>query len=1111
MPDTRWIPPPPLPEFYADARPTTAPENNLPKATRPTPRTVPTTTPQQHLGTVHICRICLKPRSRTYHLDHPIPVNGIPPPPGICSRCRVTDEKVFTTSEVKVLEESGPISIGVRAFVPLEGQVDARDVEVRGTRRALRVEHRVPQAALGFGLADERIARARNAPEEIPMAAKSRRSKKIEAITVEGTTWRAPTIKPERPSKSLSEDRYPGKESASFSSGEGEPAIAATAPSYKVRVVKGATTDNERLQEPRRKDIVASSRLDHARPLERTESDIRRIAREEVERYRQAERAMESHPTTYAHGRLVPVEREATEPTRRSRTVSEEVQRLEARRRKDDNEKARKVSAEKPPISRQDRVYNAFEPPRSRPHPGASDESPQEPLRQEVVFRADGGYKVIVTERVRHSLPEIARHHSVVDDRESSRYHRAQREREETAEIRKRTVENATTLERETPERRTPRSQEQPSPRSVYPERYRTWRAEDAYQVPPPPAAASTTNPRRRPSPSETDRLYMLSGGGPAPSRHEHSRTPRAADSDQEYEYVRRTVAPVERSTYRLADGQDAEVEWTYEETERYSKPPGQSRKTVHAGEEDFVPPVRVLSPADSASRFRSKDVGVCDERSRGPGAPVSLQAVVGSEGDESARKVLDWQRRAEEPVQRPVRMRDRVERNERAAPEARVSHGNDHCERRTEKPRGYRRTYVEERRPRYDEDDSLNSTVRDSRSRDEGTLNQSDRYEYLAAPEPRGPTSHRSQTREGTRKHNTTSERHSTRHQTSQHMAPAAQTSAQEPVRPSSPSTYKVPEKYVKLTSILKTHHYPLYDLVVPTAPEPPPTADHRPSDSRLLAIRRVSFSSQVDISDPPSWAPRGAPETASELARARERFRRPFDLASVDTNQDVISECERRRVVALPPSVAGSSRRNGGESVRTIVDAEEWAQERKPVDQASRTGSAATVRTAASARGKPAGSDKTIHPNALDANDLDDVRPLHRALSESPARELGTWGEADMDRDVERLLHEGGREVRGEGSSRSAVRSQREGGRGSSLAREASGHGSGRGSRRSGDREQSWDEGGGRGGGDDRGGSGGADGWELRESSSHRGSGWEGSRHSGGDGAHRARSGGR
>lgn len=55
-----------------------------------------------------------------------------------------------------------------------------------------------------------------------------------------------------------------------------------------------------------------------------TESEIRTFARDEVERYRQAERMMAAHPNAYAHGRMVPVT--STVPVeRRIETVRDEA------------------------------------------------------------------------------------------------------------------------------------------------------------------------------------------------------------------------------------------------------------------------------------------------------------------------------------------------------------------------------------------------------------------------------------------------------------------------------------------------------------------------------------------------------------------------------------------------------------------------------------------------------------------------------------------------------------------------------------------------------------------------------------------------------------------
>lgn len=62
------------------------------------------TTAQAPLAIYHICRICVRPRSEKYHIEHPIPSDGNPPPPGICRRCRVTSgtniQESFTLMKV---------------------------------------------------------------------------------------------------------------------------------------------------------------------------------------------------------------------------------------------------------------------------------------------------------------------------------------------------------------------------------------------------------------------------------------------------------------------------------------------------------------------------------------------------------------------------------------------------------------------------------------------------------------------------------------------------------------------------------------------------------------------------------------------------------------------------------------------------------------------------------------------------------------------------------------------------------------------------------------------------------------------------------------------------
>src|ERR1700761_5559347 len=74
------------------------------------------------LAIYHICRICLRPRSPRYHREHPIPVDGVPPPPGICRRCRVTT--VEETQEVEVITESRSNDIKIGVITPFVKDAD---------------------------------------------------------------------------------------------------------------------------------------------------------------------------------------------------------------------------------------------------------------------------------------------------------------------------------------------------------------------------------------------------------------------------------------------------------------------------------------------------------------------------------------------------------------------------------------------------------------------------------------------------------------------------------------------------------------------------------------------------------------------------------------------------------------------------------------------------------------------------------------------------------------------------------------------------------------------------------------------------------------------------
>ena len=109
------------------------------------------------LAVYHICRICIRPRSARYHREHPIPINGVPPPPGICRRCRVTrivDEEIVAEPTVsrpkeklKLVEvvtqgESNDIKIGVAAFAPAEDYVTREEMKHRRGQNLLREAER---------------------------------------------------------------------------------------------------------------------------------------------------------------------------------------------------------------------------------------------------------------------------------------------------------------------------------------------------------------------------------------------------------------------------------------------------------------------------------------------------------------------------------------------------------------------------------------------------------------------------------------------------------------------------------------------------------------------------------------------------------------------------------------------------------------------------------------------------------------------------------------------------------------------------------------------------------------------------------------------------------
>jgi hypothetical protein len=327
------------------------------------------------LAVYHICRICMRPRSARYHGEHPIPINGVPPPPGICRRCRV--QKVEEQKEEKVIVvervvdetagcpnlfaggESKDISLGLKCLIP-EGDIITRKQvnEERGRRiiddvqRSRRVRR-------------ESVERSETEDDEGESRHIHYRHVRVRERTVSTAPRQEPVVattipKPRTSVRSTAQDAIDAvslrSQQAPMMTGAlaaatsvqveptEHPPIATTAPTMKSpeRDETGASrTVSVRAcskSSGKRSASVAQATavIKDAPQSQYDEANIRRIAREEVVKYRQAERKLEAHPDPYAHGRLVPVERriEQTSDVKEPRPW-EQVEEVEVRIHRD--------------------------------------------------------------------------------------------------------------------------------------------------------------------------------------------------------------------------------------------------------------------------------------------------------------------------------------------------------------------------------------------------------------------------------------------------------------------------------------------------------------------------------------------------------------------------------------------------------------------------------------------------------------------------------------------------------------------------------------------------------------------------------------------------------
>jgi hypothetical protein len=376
------VPPPPLPEFYMKTRhekksSSTSATAEVDKETfviKETvtsgdgtydgkPGVVPSTSfvtvpPPRHTNEVpplaiyHICRICLRPRSPRYHREHPIPIDGLPPPPGICRRCRVTSlEETKKVAEIVVKSESNPIKLGcITPFVPdedivsneemrrmkvekyLKGRpsehhesryrsrsgkeivyrhvkvVDAPDVRESEDEDALDEvieEVWVPTKRKVVFTSQDAIQRFKDAATpDLPTAPKR---------TTTGMQVQ-PTTDPPSPSYiNVQREALRAMDSAKASVSARASSTSGSGSTSTVRASAKVSTRSRPVHAELDIRKVARDEIEQyaiaTQQPEQRHAEIRRIAREEVERYRQAERKLEAHPDAFAHGKLVPVER----------------------------------------------------------------------------------------------------------------------------------------------------------------------------------------------------------------------------------------------------------------------------------------------------------------------------------------------------------------------------------------------------------------------------------------------------------------------------------------------------------------------------------------------------------------------------------------------------------------------------------------------------------------------------------------------------------------------------------------------------------------------------------------------------------------------------------
>lgn len=377
----RYIPPPPLPEFYLPTQTSASSrsgstssesehnaQNFLPKGPpvtgdgvydgRPYTSSCPANGSNTMLPLIaipplpisaganevpplaiyHICRICIRPRSARYHLEHPIPLNGLPPPPGICRRCRVKAVEDVSDLDLVVKSESNKIKLGcILPFVPEEAIVSSEEmkrikidkylrensIELEKPRdgsrsrrniayRHVRVIDDLPE--------DEGVSRHRtrvtfrsedDAGDQGALQTSRNKYRVIRSSKVKGD------LVDDRPQSTDTAVRQKAIHNVDSAKASVSTQAASMVSGPQARSVASASANVVQKPPPYRTDSeirkLAREEIERQKAAfyksGNPETEMRRIARDEIERYRRAERIMESYGQAYTYGKLVPVER----------------------------------------------------------------------------------------------------------------------------------------------------------------------------------------------------------------------------------------------------------------------------------------------------------------------------------------------------------------------------------------------------------------------------------------------------------------------------------------------------------------------------------------------------------------------------------------------------------------------------------------------------------------------------------------------------------------------------------------------------------------------------------------------------------------------------------